>query len=166
MCKHILLYFLGGNVAVANDKVKRYVNPLLKYCAAKIRSKHDRLDIVQDVLYDYIKVDIIFFDEKHEKNWLYKVCDNKIADYLREKYKRNDFEIPEELVAKKITTSDELQHEMIFLLEKISKLPENQEQAIKMYYLEDYTTEEIAEYLKVTQETVWNLLSKARESLR
>jgi RNA polymerase sigma-70 factor (ECF subfamily) len=152
--------------ASAERAAAEYTNRLLRYCMARISSAQDRLDIVQDVLLEYVKSGLVFSDKAHERNWLFKVTDNKIADRLRRQYRRGASEIAEELVAETAAAANADLAEAANLTEALRSLPENWERVIRLYYLENFTTDEIAAYLKIGRQTVWNLLSKARERLR
>jgi RNA polymerase sigma-70 factor (ECF subfamily) len=157
-------------IAVSANEVdrvaKEYVNPLMRCCASRIRLIHDREDIVQEVLFTYLKRGKVFTDRDYERNWLYKVCDNKIKDFLSQQYKQKKFEVSEESIEEIAAVMDNPIDEKIDLLNAIASLPTNQEEVVRLYYLLDCSTEEIAQRLGMTQQTVWNILSKARDKLR
>lgn len=144
-----------------------YTELLLRHCVVKISEMQDRLDIIQEVLIDFVKSNKVFDSEKHRRNWLYKVMDNKINDFLRKKYRKNDMEVAQDFVIETAMAVDDNIAASKELLKQISKLPRKQEMVIRMYYLEGYSVEEIKYFLGVkSQQSIWNLLSKARETLR
>jgi len=143
-----------------------YTDKLLRHCFGRVVNIEDRLDIVQDVFFELVKVCREFESELHMSNWLYSVANNKISDFLRKKYRAMRMEVALDFDIETVTTLDDEFAEMQELIDNISKLPLNQEIAIRLYYIDGYSTDEIANFLKIKQSSVWSLISKARESLR
>lgn len=52
------------------------------------------------------------------------------------------------------------------LVKTISELPEIYKDVIFLYYLEDFTTKEIADMLDITVQAVWKRLERAKKLLK
>lgn len=128
-------------------------------------------DIMQDVyLKVFLKLDS-FEGKANIKSWLYRITVNQCIDYLRSKVIKSTVPIenPEELLS---STRESVEVEMLERFEKeelyenINSLPPDYKQTLSLYYLKDYSYNEISITLSKDISFVKNKLFKGRHMLR
>lgn len=106
-------------------------------------------------------------DPKSFKSWAFRIVYSKSLDALRyNKKKRNELqsyafnrtEVEEEI----IDNSDLKKN----LLKIVNELPEQQQQVIRLFYVEDYSLKEIGALLNISIGTAKSRLFHARETLK
>lgn len=135
-----------------------YGNTILRIALSYVKIRQDAEDILQDVLVKYMTTQPKFSNKNHEKAWFLRVAINMAknkcnsaayrlrgngvdTDYISEAYQHND------------------------VLEAVYQLPVKYKEIIYLYYYEDYSTKEIAEFLHKKETTVKSLLRRGRIKL-
>ncbi|MBQ7835059.1 MAG: sigma-70 family RNA polymerase sigma factor [Ruminiclostridium sp.] len=101
-----------------------------------------------------------FNDENHEKAWLIRVTINCSKVILRTYNSGNS----EELILERFSTMPENGYGEVY--EAVMKLPQKYRVVIHLFYYEDYSIKEIAEILKIKENTVKSQLSRGRKLLK
>jgi len=127
-------------------------------------SYEDSEDISQDVFLKLYSLDKTFKDEEHKKAWLIRVTINKAKSLLRTswKQKRDDFDNLRNLEDRPYYC--EVADRELF--DCVMRLPEKYRTVVYLFYYEDYTTAQIAKFLKITQTAVTTRLARARDELK
>jgi RNA polymerase sigma-70 factor (ECF subfamily) len=97
--------------------------------------------------------------------WLYTVARHLAFDALKER--SHEFlrpELPEQASAGEHDPSDGY-NERMALHEAVSKLPERQREAVRLFYFHDFPQNEVAAIMQIRRGTVAALLSQARNRL-
>lgn|GEM_PF-7057346 len=141
-----------------------YSRTLLGCISTRIVSQHDKEDILHDVFYEFIKSGKNFESEKHFKNWLHRVTDNKVNSFLRKMYRHNE-EIAEEFDSESLATDEINIDDAVDIAEAIKKLPARQAEITYLHYFEDMTSESIAMLLGLDAGSVRASLKSARKNL-
>lgn len=154
--------------------IKEYSGDLRGYISHKVRFKEDVEDILQNVFYQLIKVDIDQAPILQLSSWLYTVAQNQITDYYRKKKEiplphYNEDESDTELVDSLINLLEEepntpeiqyLQSMIWVELEAaLEELPKEQRLVFELNELEGFSFKEISESTGVPVNT---LLSRKR----
>ena len=144
------------------DKIcEKYGDRLYAAAFNICRQQQDAEDAVQDALLAYYRTDKEFETEDHIKAWLLRVTINAAKSTKRLFWNRNR------------TSYEEYMDSLIFeepsdriLMDEVLALPEKYRIVIHLFYFEEYKTREIAEILKLSENTVKTRLSNGRKILK
>ncbi len=143
----------------AGELFDLYGNSILRLAYSYLHNQEDAEDILQNTLIRYIETAPQFFGKAHEKAWLMTVASNLSKNLIKHNKVRDADELLEELVA-------ENKEDLAFVWEAAKKLPDNQREAVHLFYQEGYSTKEIAGILKRKESTVRSDLKRGRERMR
>ena len=144
------------------DEIERIVNTygdmLYRICILMLQNESDVEDVVQETFIKYYQKAPAFTDDEHEKAWLIRVAANRCKDLLR--FRLRHPQVDDEALAK-ITceTSDS------GILEALLSLPEKYRLVLTLYYIEEYSVQEIAGIIGRTASAVKMRLQKGRKLL-
>lgn len=133
-----------------------------RVCMSFVRDPHTAADLMQDTFMRWLECKSPPRGEKHEIAWLVMTAGNLCRDYLRRQKKFGSDDIAK---AYDIAAEDNSRRDSE-LLEAVRRLPEKYRTAVYLFYYEDMTTEQIAQYTKQRNSTVRSQLTRARELLR
>ncbi|THE09790.1 sigma-70 family RNA polymerase sigma factor [Bacillus timonensis] len=146
--------------------------PELRYAAFRyVRNWVVVDDIMQEVFLKIFLKFHSFRDPSKIKAWLYKITRNQCIDYLRSKVVKatvlmDDFEglryTTTETVEKAIVEKFDRER----LYEHIEALPKDYKQTLSLYYLHDYSYNEISQFLRKDISFVKNKLFRGRRLLK
>jgi RNA polymerase sigma-70 factor, ECF subfamily len=101
--------------------------------------------------------------------WIYAITRNTCLMELRRRRPTVSFDDPDSAEARHaaaaVATGPAADPERDNLLRLLETLPQNQQQAVRLFYLEDRSYENVAEQLGMPLGTVKNLLHRARKQL-
>lgn len=149
------------NLAAIYDK---YADMLFRIALSHLQSSEDAQDAVHDVFVKYIKSNISFFDDEHERAWFVRVTVNRCYDMLRRKKVRNH--IPLEEISEIIADESQNAENVIDVMRCLTDIPEKNKTAIILHYLEGFSVEKIASTLNVSVSAVKMRLLRGRELLK
>jgi RNA polymerase sigma-70 factor (ECF subfamily) len=139
--------------------VGRYADPLFRLCYTILRNSADAEDAVSETLMKYLTKAPAFLEEEHRKAWLIRVASNICKDMLRANRYREHLDLNEVcLFAPDPSDSG--------ILETVLCLPEKYRTVIYLYYVEGYTSKEIADILSISPAAVRKRLQYGRKKLR
>ena len=143
----------------AERLLDHYGNSILRLAYSYLHNREDAEEILQDTILQFLKTAPALESLEHEKAWLLRVAANLSKN--RQKYNtlRRTDELAEELAA-------EDREELSFIWEAVRQLPPNYREAIHLFYLEGYSTREIAGILNQKEATVRSHLQRGREKLK
>lgn len=161
-------------------KIDRYSDMLFKLCYLRLQNRQDAEDVVQEVLYQYIRHGESFESEEHEKAWLIKVALNACRKLWRSAWYRH--RSPQEVVAeesysepeKGVTgeAQDTPETEVLkreaneMLLQAVMDLPMKYRDVIHLFYYEEMSVKQIARITERKESTVTSQLTRGRELLK
>lgn len=164
--------------------VDKYADALYAFTVVRVSDSGIAEDLVQETFLSAWKAKDSYKGEASEKNWLYKICKNKIIDHYRKQKhavvkisdreediffddiehwtsetKPNDWGIDSEQPIQK--------KEFYSTLEKCKqKLKEIQQQVFVLKYMEDMDSDKICSLLGITSANYWVLIHRAKLHLR
>lgn len=141
--------------------IEKYKNNIYAVAFNICKNKHDAEDVVQDTFIQYLSQKKDFQSEQHIRAWIIRVAINKAKNKNNLFFRRNS--LPLEDYIETLTFESDESHE---LFQAVMKLPEKYRIVIHLFYYEDYSVQEIADILKITQNNVKVRLSRGRLSLR
>ncbi|MCR5467075.1 MAG: RNA polymerase sigma factor [Lachnospiraceae bacterium] len=118
----------------------------------------DAEDMVQDTLVTWLSETPDFPDEAHEKQWLVKVVRNNSLMLIR-KRKNRDRILSEQA---KVSVGRDADYG---ILDVLYTLPDKYKAVLLLFYVEEYSVEEIATVLKKSVSAVKMRLKRGREML-
>lgn len=157
----------------------KYFNGLFRY--GRLRSsEHDAQEAVQHAFLQLIAKEMYHETDGNMKSWLYRVCHNFVEDIHRRNarlgvYEATDLQsLAESAPAGKATAQQPFSPDVELMQREeedeigkaLRNLPAKQEQALVLFYMEDFTYKEMAEIMGLEVHQISYLLGQARASLR
>ena len=144
-----------------NTAIERYGDTVQRLCLIRLKNHADTEDIFQTVFLKYALWDAPFESEAHEKAWFIRVTLNACKDLLKSFFRSRTVSLEglPDLAAQAAP-------EYSPVLEAVLALPQKYRDVIYLHYYEGYTAAEIGSILKKNTNTIYTLLSRAREQLR
>ncbi len=143
------------------ELLERYQNSLFVAAFQICKSKEDAEDIVQDTFIQYHTTKKEYESEEHIRAWLLRVAINKAKNVNLTFWRRN--KQPLEDYIETLTFETEGAGE---LFETVLGLPEKYRIVIHLFYYEEYSVQEIAKVLKLSESNVKVRLSRGRKLLK
>jgi len=138
------------------ETVKRNIDKMYRVALAVTRDKTDAEDAVQDAFVKLFEKRPSFATPEHETSWLIRVTVNICKNLLKSQKKSTE-------LLDIYPAQNDNQHELI---QTIETLPEKYKLVIHLYYLEGYSTKEIAKITKQKESTVREQMTRARRTLK
>lgn len=143
-----------------NRAIELYADTVKRICFLHLKNYHDTQDIFQKVFLKYLMHEGNFQSEEHRKSWIIRVTVNSCKDLLRDYYRKNTLSIEE--AVNEYASCDESKE----ILSTVLTLEPKYKDVVYLFYFEGYTACEIAEILNKKENTIYSLLSRAREKLK
>ncbi len=145
----------------ANRAIERYADMVRRLCFVHLKNEADTEDIFQTVFLKYVLYRGEFESEEHEKAWFIRVTVNACRDLLRSFFRSRT--VPQEELE---GAAAELPQERREVLDAVLSLPAKYRDAVYLHYYEDYTAPEIGKLLGKNTNTIYTLLTRARQLLQ
>ena len=145
----------------ANRAIDRYADLVRRLCMMHPKKPADTEDIFQTVFLKYILSSAVFESPEHEKAWFIRVTLNACRDLLKRFFRSRTVSLDE-----LADQPDQLSQEHREVLEAVLSLPAKYRDVVYLHYYEGYTAKEIGAILHKNTNTVYTLLTRAREQLR
>lgn len=139
-----------------------YGDMLYRLCLVMLGNSSDAEDAIQETMLTYLQRTPTFRDAEHQKAWLITVATNKAKDILR--FRTRHPVISTENTVENLgnftkDTSDS------GILDALMTLPEKFRLVLVLYYVEQYSMEDIAKIIGRTTSAVKMRLQKGRKLL-
>ena len=125
------------------------------------KNTQDAEDVVQDTFIRYYTLKKEFDSRQHIRAWLIRVTINRAKNVNHTFWRRNKLSLEDYMETLSFET-----RESENLFETVMKLPEKYRIVIHLFYYEDYSVNEIADILKISESNVKVRLSRGRRLLR
>ena len=126
-----------------------------------LKNHADTEDIFQTVFLKYVTSTTEFESEEHEKAWFIRVTINACKDLLRSFFRSRTVSLDDLL-----EQPDQVLEDHREVLEAVLALPDKYRDVVYLHYYEGYTAPEIGTILHKNPNTVYTLLTRARDELR
>lgn len=143
------------------NAINKYSDTVKRICFVHLKNHADTEDIFQNVFLKYALSPIQFESYEHEKAWIIRVTINACKDLLKSFFRKNT--VPLE---KNMELKTEILPEHRDIIEAVLKLPEKYRNVIYLHYYEGYTAPQISEILNKNTNTIYTLISRAKEMLK
>ena len=145
----------------ANRAIDRYADLVRRVCMIHLKNHTDTEDIFQTVFLKYVTGTTEFKSEEHEKAWFIRVTINACKDLLRSFFRSRTVSLDDLL-----EQPDQVPEDHREVLEAVLALPDKYRDVVYLHYYEGYTAPEIGTILHKNPNTVYTLLTRARDELR
>jgi RNA polymerase sigma-70 factor (ECF subfamily) len=149
--------------------IEKYSDLVYKICMTKLYNfdRSSVADACQNVFLNYLKEKREFKNDEHEKAWFIRTAINCCTDIYRKDKRRFLNEENADISEINIAVSNDFESfEDDSLYEILALLPEKISSAVYLFYIEEYSTEEIAEILKTSGASIRMRLKRGREILK
>lgn len=156
-------------------KINSYADMLFKIAYLRLQNMQDAEDVVQEVFYQYLKREVNFGSDEHEKAWLIKVTLNACRKIWRSAWNRHHSSGEDMNTygdSSKLQTGQGLEEEILsvennrILLTAVKELPAKYRDVIHLFYYEELSVREISEATGRKESTVTSQLTRGRELLK
>lgn len=145
----------------ANRAIDRYADLVRRVCMIQLKNHADTEDIFQIVFLKYVTGTTEFESEEHEKAWFIRATINACKDLLRSFFRSRTVSLDDLL-----EQPDQVPEDHREVLEAVLALPDKYRDVVYLHYYEGYTAPEIGTILHKNPNTVYTLLTRARDELR
>ncbi len=137
-----------------------YMDTVYRLALNYLKSPDSADDVTQEVFLRLYRTETAFASEEHIRNWLIRVTINECKRSFGAHWRRVE---PLEAYADKLTFSSEENSETY---RAVMDLPGKYRIVIHLHYYEGYSTQEIAQMLRMKQSTVCTQLERGRKLLK
>jgi len=143
------------------ELMERYWNSLFVAAFQICKNREDAEDVVQDTFLQYHTSKKEYESEEHIRAWLLRVAINKAKNVNLTFWRRNKQPLEDYIETLPFETKEDSN-----LFEAVLALPEKYHVVIHLFYYEDYSVQEIAGVLKLSESNVKIRLSRGRKMLK
>ena len=143
-------------------KYNLYKDMIFNIALNYTHNQDDGEDILQDVFMKYLNSSEEFKTLENEKYWLIRVTINTSISFIKSKWKSGVILDNEYINSVKAEDNSD----MLRMRQIIFSLKDKYKEVIILYYYQNYNTKEIAEILKISQNSVKKRLERARDSIK
>lgn len=144
-----------------NRAIEQYSDTVRRLCLIHLKNDADTEDIFQTVFLKYVLSSVSFESKEHEKAWFIRVTINACRDLLRSFFRSRTTPLHELM-----ERPAELQPDHREVLDAVRSLPPKYRDVVYLHYYEEYTAPEIGRILGKNVNTVYTLLTRAKQMLR
>jgi len=169
----------NGDEAAFRELVEKYTQSTVNICFGFVKNRKDAEDVAQDVFIEVFRSIQSFRGDAKLSTWLYRIAVRKSIDFLRRKkrqarfrqltsmfYEYNTDELPQ-FTDLDMPDRDVINKERRELLDRaIARLSVDQQTAIVLNKLQDYSYKETAEIMGRSVSSVESLLFRGTRNLR
>ena len=159
--------FLSGDNAALERLVREYSDALVRFAYCYVKNSAIAEDIMEDAFAALIVKKRRFDGADNLRAYLYKIVRNKCVDYLRLHRRQVPLADVERVLVGDGTESSLLRKENSDAVYRaMQKLPAQYREILYLTYFEDYAAEAAAHLLHKNKKQTYNLLHRARTSLK
>ena len=162
--------FKNGDVSAFETLVREYQDRVYNFCRYMLRDPHNAKDATQDVFLKTYRGLKGLRPDSSLYPWIYRIAVTTCLDYRRKAHREvlrnkpltddlaSDMPFPDQIYESRESTG--------FIQLALQKLPEKLRAAVVLREIEEFSYEEIAQFLHTSVGTVKSRISRAREKLR
>ncbi|MCZ6830850.1 MAG: sigma-70 family RNA polymerase sigma factor [Gammaproteobacteria bacterium] len=178
--RRLVKQILAGDERALNCFINEYFPRLYRYARHRLNNDADVEDVVQAVLSQAARRLETWRGEATLLTWLVQICRHEISRHLQQASHRADMMLPflNDDLLRSVVESMETgpaddpeaatrRSEVITLIQfALDQLPEHYAAALELKYVEGFSSREIAQRLKTSDEALQSLLARARRAFR
>ncbi len=159
--------FLNGDANALERLVQAYSDALVRFAYCYVKDSAAAEDIMEDAFAALIVKRRSFSTDSNLRAYLYKTVRNKSVDYLRAHKKQISISDVENVLVSTDGEEDvvrRVRNRAVYRC--LTQLPPQYEEVLYLTYFEGYTPEEVCKIVKRNKKQVYNLLARAKASLK
>lgn len=162
---------INGDTRIFETLVNQYKNMVFTLALQLIKNKEEAEEVAQDTFIKVYKNLHKFKGESKFSSWLYRITYNTCLDNLRKNKKNNETYDLDDITINKIKTIDnaldelERQEKKEMIKKCLSKLKEEEQVLLTLYYYEELSLQEIASVLNKKYDQIRVNLHRSRIKL-
>ena len=160
--------YLQGDDAALERLVTMYADGLVRFAYCFVKDSAAAEDIAEDTFATLIVKRKRFSARASFKTYLYKIARNKCLDYLRFHRRFTPLDDLDNVLLSNNTPESELcasdRNETLYKL--LQQLPLQYRYALTLAYIEGFTAEQTSAIMGKTAKQTYNLLARAKQSLK
>jgi RNA polymerase sigma-70 factor (ECF subfamily) len=161
----LVLNAQSGDTSALNQLVERLYPKLLSYSLRQLNDDEGARDVVQNVFEVLTKDLHRVADPAAFIGWVYQVTHRKGVDHIRRKQRRR--KLQNQYAQEQLSADDETQKDDgLALCDVVKNLSPQAYHLVHLYYLEGFSTKEVALILSIPQGTVKSRLFQLRKQLK
>ncbi len=161
------LQALGGNKRAVEELVRCYGDELVRFAYCIVKDSAAAEDIMEDTFATLLVKCKLFSSAQNLRAYLYKVTRNRAIDYLRKHRRFQPLSDYEQVLRGDDAEKGILKRERNKTLYRcMQALPAQYAEILYLAYFEGYSAEQTADILKLTKKQVYNLMARAKLSLK
>lgn len=145
--------------------VRRYERPLLAYVRRLLGDPHRGRDVVQDAFLQLCRQSRAEVEPRLAA-WLFAVCRRRAVDILRKENRMTSLSADPPTAGTDPVDALEARDAAAVALARLARLPANQQEAVRLKFLQQFSYREIAEVMGLSESHVGVLLHTALATLR
>ncbi len=142
------------------DILNAYGDMVFRAAYSLTKNRQDAEDAAQEVFITLVEKQPKFESEAHQKAWLLRAVANRCKSLFRTVWHSRTEGIADDFPAADFTSDER------GVTDAVNALPPKYRHVIYLYYIEGYSTKEIAKLLEITQNAVLSRMARARSALR
>ena len=159
--------YLANNPETLEIIVKAYSDALVRYAYCYVGNATVAEDIMEDAFALYIAKKIEFDTKEQIRCWLYKAVRSRAVDYLRRHKREVSLDDVEHVLIAQSAYDDVVQRQRkATIYRNMQKLNRDYRAVLQLHYLDGFTVEHVCQIMKKSPKQVYNLLTRARASLK
>ncbi|MBE6977339.1 MAG: sigma-70 family RNA polymerase sigma factor [Ruminococcaceae bacterium] len=159
--------YLANNTETLEILLHAYADALVRYAYCYVGDADVAEDIMEDAFALYIAKKIEFDTKEQIRCWLYKTVRSRAVDYLRRHKREVSFEGYALVLSTPDVYEDVVRKERnAAVFRNMQKLNQDYRAVLQLHYFDGFKVEQICEILKKEPKQVYNLLTRARASLK
>ena len=148
-----------------DELVDRWHGPVSSYVGRMLSGTDAAEETIQDLWLRVLRALPRLKDPKKFGPWLFRIARFAAMDHLRRRYRSFEQDIEPDQVA--VAPKDlNLSFQIAELESALARLEPPEREAVALFYLDDWTVRQIAEFLEIPDGTVKSRLFRARRQLR
>ncbi|MCH5156360.1 MAG: RNA polymerase sigma factor [Clostridiales bacterium] len=159
--------YLQGDSSALEDLVREYGDTLVRFCYSFLNDYYSAEDVMEETFATLIVKRKKFSERAKFKTYLFKIARNKCIDILRSRNRTVELnDNLNDLLSDSPESTALLSDRNKQLYKCMLLLPEAYRQVLILVYFEDFSVEETGKVLYKNRKQIYNLLSRARASLK
>ena len=153
----------AGDEEAADILVKRYYTDILRYCKRHIIDQNLAEDATQETFYRVFRSLMRYQDKERFRAWLYMIARNICIDENRKQ--KNTIPLESEDIGKESNEIHQIENS-VEIEQLLSLLPEEQREAILLYFEDELTYKEIGKILGIPARTVQSRVKNGIKAIK
>ena len=159
--------FLRGDSAALEQLVQRQSDNLIRFAYLYVKDSAAAEDIAEDTFVALLLKRPVFYQNAQFKTFLYRIAHNKCIDYLRKQKNKlplQDVEAVLHTPCFETELAEKERNRLLYLA--MAELPQQYRDVLHLSYFENFSTSQICQILRKNTKQIYNLLSRAKASLK